>query len=151
MRLLHVSLTARDAEALAKFYKQVFGFVDRRTPMRLFGENVSRGNGLPDSNIYSIWLNLPDDDGPFLEIMEFDEAIERHMPAVNEPGYAHIAFEVRDLQASTDEVLKCGGSLLGEVTNFGTHEHPHLIVYLRDPEGNILELEQPFSGEKPKA
>ena len=150
MRLLHVSLTARDADALSKFFREALGFVDRRAPTRLSGEHVSRGNGLPNANIYTIWLHFPDDPGPFLEIMEYNEAMERHTPAVNEPGYAHIAFEVEDLHAAIDKGLRAGGDLQGEVTNFGTHARPHLIVYVRDPEGNILELEQPFSGEKPE-
>lgn len=148
MRFLHVSVTARDADALSGFYREALGFTERRPPKRLRGEAVSRGNGLPNSDIYAIWLNLPDEHGPFLEIMEYIEAAERSLPAVNEPGYAHLAFEVRDLQATIEKVLRSGGSMQGEVTNFATQQQPHLIVYVRDPEGNILELEQRFSAEK---
>lgn len=71
VRLLHASLKARDGDALAGFYKDVFGFLDRRPPRRLFGDIVGRGNGLPGADIYSVWLNPPDNDGPFLEIMEY--------------------------------------------------------------------------------
>lgn len=149
MRLTHISLTARDADLLAQFYQQVFGFIYRRPPTRLSGPKVARGNGLPGSDIYSIWLCLPDDDGPFLEIMEFAKPAERGLPAVNEPGYAHLAFEVADLEKTIGDVLRSGGSLQGEVTDFGTRHSPHLIIYMRDPEGNILELEQPFAGLKP--
>lgn len=146
MRLSHISLTARDADALSKFYREVFGFVDRRPPTRLTGDHVSRGNGLANSDIYAIWLNSPDDQGPFLEIMEFNVAAERSEPLVNEPGFSHLAFEVTDLQASIDSVLRSGGTLQGEVTDFGTDERPHLLLYVRDPEGNILELEQSPGG-----
>jgi glyoxylase I family protein len=149
LRLLHVCLTARNAarnaDALSEFYREALGFIDRRPPKRLSGENVSRGNGLPNSDSYTIWLALPDDPGPFLEIMEYKEAAERHIPTVNEPGYANIAFEVADLHTSIDRVLRSGGSLQGRVSNFGSHARPHLIVYARDPEGNIIELEQSFS------
>lgn len=140
--MLHVSLTARNADVLSGFYRQVFGFIDRRAPRRLAGPNVWRGNGLPDVDIYSIWLALPGDQGPFLEIIEFDHPEERSKPAVNEPGFSHVAFEVHDLQACIDKVLLLGGTLQGDVTNFGTPEQPCLTVYVRDPEGNILELEQ---------
>lgn len=148
LRLLHVSLTARDADALSSFYRETLGFVARRPPRRLHGETVSRGNGVPNSDIWAIWLNQPDQQGPFLEIMEYGETVERPSPAVNEPGYAHLAFEVEDLQATIEKVLQSGGSMQGEVTNFGTQKQPHLIVYVRDPEGNILELEQRFSAEE---
>lgn len=142
MRLLHVSLTARNADELSGFYKKVFGLVARRPPKRLSGEMVYRGNGLPDNDIYSIWLNLPLGDEPFLEIMEYTTTVERGFPAVNDPGYGHLAFEVPDLYQTIEEVKRFGGSLQGEVTNFGTEERPHLIIYARDSEGNILELEQ---------
>jgi glyoxylase I family protein len=142
LKLLHVSLTAREADTLSSFYRDVFGFLDRRPPKRLTGEIVSRGNGLPNSSIYVVWLGLPDDDGPFLEIMEYDETVSRCDPVVNEPGYGHLAFEVRDLSEAIEDVLRLGGALQGQITNFGTEEKPHLIVYVRDPEGNILELEQ---------
>ena len=142
MKLSHVSLTARDAVMLSTFYRDVLGFADRRPPRRLHGKIVSRGNGLPNSDIYSIWLDQHDQHGPFLEIMEYTDTVERGRPAVNEPGYAHLAFEVEDLQVIIGKVLRSGGSMQGEVTDFGTHQKPHLIVYMRDPEGNILELEQ---------
>ncbi|WP_371810452.1 VOC family protein [Ruegeria sp. HKCCD8929] len=137
-----MSLTARDADELSAFYRGAFGFVDLRPPRRLSGDVVSRGNGLPNSDIYSLWLNLPDHHEPFLEIMEYAETVSRPIPAVNEPGYGHLAFEVLDLIKTIERALRLGGSLLGDVSNFGTEEQPHLIVYIRDPEGNILELEQ---------
>ncbi|WP_341367879.1 VOC family protein [Yoonia sp. BS5-3] len=143
MRLKHVNLTARNADRLAAFYQNTFGFAERRPPKRLSGEAVSRGNGLLNSDIYAIWLNMDDDSGPFLEIMEYTDTVNRPKPAVNETGYGHLAFEVSNLSECVENVLRFGGSLQGEITNFGTSEIPLLIVYVRDPEGNILELEQP--------
>lgn len=147
MRLLHVSLTARNADQLSSFYKAVFGLVERRTPKQLSGAAVSRGNGLPENDIYSIWLNLPSGNEPFLEIMEYTKIVDRGVPAVNDTGYSHLAFEVCDLYQTIEQVQRFGGGLQGEVTNFGTEEWPHLIVYARDNEGNILELEQPPNTE----
>ncbi|MEL6517330.1 MAG: VOC family protein [Pseudomonadota bacterium] len=142
MRLLHVSLTARDGDALARFYKDAFGFLDRRPPRRLFGDIEGRGNGLSGADIYSVWLNPPDNDGPFLEIMEYSTLASRARPAVNATGYGHLAFAVKDVRATIAEVMRAGGSMQGEVTDFGTEGDPHLIVYVRDPEGSILELEE---------
>lgn len=74
--------------------------------------------------------------------MEYKESITRSVPTVNEPGYGHLAFGVLDLSQTIENVLRFGGALQGQITNFGTEENPHLIVYVRDLEGNILELEQ---------
>lgn len=148
MRLKHINLTAHNADRLAAFYRGAFHFEERRPPKRLSGEIVARGNGLPNSDIYVIWLSMTEDDDPFLEIMEYTETLDRPRPSVNEPGYGHLAFEVCDLNETVQKVLQFGGSLQGEVTDFGTKEKPVLIVYVRDPEGNIIELEQPPMSQK---
>ena len=142
LKLSHVSLTARDADELSAFYIAVFGVIERRPSMRLSGKAVWRGNGLPGVDITSVWLDLPGAQGPFLEILAYDKTSDRPVPAVNDPGLGHLAFEVRDIHATVDSVLRSGGAMQGEVTNFGTDDAPCLIVYMRDPEGNILELEQ---------
>ncbi len=77
--------------------------------------------------------------------MEYSQVVNRPLPAVNEPGFARLAFEVANLQAAIGKVLLSGGSMQGEVTNFGTQQQPHLIVYVPDPESDILELEQSFN------
>ncbi|MEM1065573.1 MAG: glyoxalase/bleomycin resistance/dioxygenase family protein, partial [Pseudomonadota bacterium] len=120
-----------------------FGLLDRRRPKNLSGPTVSRGNGLPGVSILSIWLSFPQSAGPFLEIMEYSEWPERPWPAVNQPGYGHIALAVPNVRATIDHVLRSGGALQGSPTNFGSDERPHWIVYMRDPEGKFLELEQP--------
>lgn len=142
MKILHISITARDATALANFYIEVFGLIERRAAKRLSGELISRGNGLPNSNLLSIWLNAPKQVEPFLEIMEYEERLSRELPAVNEPGFGHIALKVPSIDQTIDAILKNGGSMQGEIVNLGTTENPIKLVYVRDLEGNILELEE---------
>ena len=142
MKLAHISITARDADKLCAFYIAVFDCKLRRPPRRLSGEAVSKGNGLPGSEIYSIWLNFPAWDMPFLEILEYKSSSDRPAPNINERGYGHLSFMIDDIHETMSKILDAGGSKLGEITNFGTAEKPFLIVYLRDCEGNILELEQ---------
>lgn len=142
MRLAHVSLTARDADRLAQFYRDAFGLVDRRPPKQLFGEYVARGSGLPNANIRSIWLCFPDFPRPFLEILGYTPPEPVNPRAVNAPGWGHIALAVGDLRATLDGVLRLGGRLQGEITTLGGPDRAFEVVYLRDPEGNVIELEQ---------
>ena len=142
VKLLHVSLTARDADRLSLFYRTVFGLVEKRPPKMLQGDAIGRGNGLAGISIYSIWLRLPNGDGPFLEIMQYSTTVDRPLPAVNEPGFGHLSLEVPNLEVTLRSVLDQGGSMQGQITNFGSQDHPLFIVYVRDCEGNILELEQ---------
>jgi catechol 2,3-dioxygenase-like lactoylglutathione lyase family enzyme len=78
----------------------------------------------------------------FLEIFEYKSIFDRPTPPVNQPGYGHISFEVEDIQATFDAVIEAGGTPLGEITDFGTAASPFFYVYVRDPEGNVIELEQ---------
>jgi predicted enzyme related to lactoylglutathione lyase len=54
----------------------------------------------------------------------------------------HLAFEVNDVEETTAEVLRMGGSKLGDVTSAEVEGVGLLtFVYLTDPEGNIIELQ----------
>jgi catechol 2,3-dioxygenase-like lactoylglutathione lyase family enzyme len=138
----HVSMVARNADALAEFYRKVFGCEVLRPKTILTGKKVGQGNGLPQSEILSIWLTLPGVDGPFLEIHQYKDRQERAVPEVNEPGYSHLSFQVEDIHATRALILQSGGTELGEITDFGTADASILLVYIRDPEGNIIEIEQ---------
>ncbi len=109
MRLLHISLTARDASALATFYCDALGYIERRPPRTLSGDRIARGNGLPGAEITAIWLTLPGNPGPFLEILQYTPTAPRACPLVNEPGFGHLAFAVHDLSTTIARILASGG------------------------------------------
>ncbi len=142
MRLAHINLVARDADALAGFYIDVLKCEPLREPRMLSGEKVSRGNGLSGCEIYTIWLKFPELERPFLEIHEHKVTHDRDQPRVNEPGLGHLSFQMEDISAVRSDIIQAGGAQIGEITDFGTPEEPYLIAYARDPEGNVLELEQ---------
>jgi len=89
-------------------------------------------------------LRLPgfDADGPTLEIFNYDKMAARSMPVVNEPGFGHIAFLVDDVDVALAAVLSAGGGAVGHVSKTEVKGVGCLrVVYARDPEGNILELQ----------
>ncbi len=141
----HTNIVAEDWRKVADFYQQVLG-CDPIPPERASsGEWVERSTGVPSAEVRGIHLRLPGlgDDGPTLEIFEYNNAVKREETAINRPGFAHIAFEVDDVEAARDEVLAAGGGCVGdlvtaEITNAGTIT----FVYMTDPEGNIIELQK---------
>lgn len=143
MKLRHINLVARDADALAAFYVQALGCEIRRGPWTLSGAWVGQGNGRPGCSIRAIWLDLPDPGAPFLEIHQHTDTPDMDRPQVHHPGFGHLAFQVPDLAAALERIVQAGGHQLGEIVDFGRPGAPYLIVYTRDPEGNVLELEQP--------
>jgi predicted enzyme related to lactoylglutathione lyase len=65
------------------------------------------------------------------------------MPAPNQPGYGHIAFAVDDVTATLDAVRRAGGSAVGDLVSTDVPGVGRLeVVYARDPEGNIIELQR---------
>jgi catechol-2,3-dioxygenase len=50
---------------------------------------------------------------------------------------------VEDVKTARDEFLTAGGSAYGELIVFETSEGEEVeMIYLRDPEGNIVELQR---------
>ncbi|MBN1855762.1 MAG: VOC family protein [Dehalococcoidia bacterium] len=148
-RYTHTNLVARDWRRLAAFYEELFGCVPVPPERDLSGEWLSRATGVTDAAIRGVHLRLPGygDDGPTLEIFQYSEVVGCACPAANRQGYGHIAFAVNDVAAAAGEVVRYGGSLIGEVV---TRDMPGIGVlvfaYAADPEGNIIELQQ-WSGE----
>ena len=67
--------------------------------------------------------------------------VEAGPPAVNRCGFAHLAFEVEDVEETLKALLEEGGSQLGEVVSAEYEDgRKAVFVYAADCEGNVLEL-----------
>ncbi|HEU4687882.1 MAG TPA: VOC family protein, partial [Vicinamibacterales bacterium] len=61
---------------------------------------------------------------------------------VNRPGFAHIAFAVDSVVDAREQVLSNGGSPVGDVVTVAISATAQVRwCYVRDPEGNIIELQ----------
>ena len=144
-RYVHTNLVAKDWQKLAQFYKDVFGCIPVPPERDLAGPWVDALTAIPGVGIRGVHLRLPGHGttGPTLEIFQYDPGHQGEDKTVNRPGFAHIAFEVDDVAAAGDAVLAGGGGSVGdlvslEIPGAGTVT----LIYARDPEGNILELQQ---------
>ena len=144
-RYRHTNIIAEDWRKLADFYQQVLGCTPVPPERASSAEWVERCTGVPGAGIRGIHLRLPGCgvDGPTLEIFEYNRAEERPATAINRPGFAHIAFEVDDVEAARDEVLAAGGDCVGELVKVEITDAGKItFVYMTDPEGNIIELQK---------
>ena len=144
-KYVHTNLIARDWKRLLRFYIDVFG-CELKGPQRdMSGAWLDSVTSLPGAHLTGVHLRLPGhgDDGPTLEIFSYDELVERGMPVANQCGLAHIAFGVDDVDQALEAVIAAGGGTVGkiavtEVDGVGVLR----VVYARDPEGNIVELQK---------
>lgn len=140
----HTNLIARDWRRLARFYEHVFGCTPVPPERDYAGADLERGTGVPGSTLKGVHLRLPGfgDSGPTLEIYSYSVEEPGPHPAVNRPGFGHIAFAVADVTEARDEVLANGGGALADIVTLTTAAGTRVTwCYVRDPEGNIVELQ----------
>ncbi len=143
-RYVHTNLVAQDWRRLAEFYQRVFGCTAAPPERDLAEQWLEDATGVPGARIRGMHLRLPGygDEGPTLEVFEYQPEGERLEPAANRPGFGHIAFAVEDVEAALEAVIAAGGGAVGEVVSV---EIPGAglitFVYATDPEGNVVELQ----------
>lgn len=143
-RFAHTNLIARDWERLSRFYCDVFGCQPVPPERHYSGADLERGTGVRDSELHGVHLRLPgyEGDGPTLEIYTYTVLEEGPLPPVNRPGLRHIAFSVDNVPEAREAVLAAGGSAIGEVVTLQLATGARVTwCYMRDPEGNIIELQ----------
>lgn len=135
-RIDHVSFTVGDLDLSRSFYER-FGF----QPKQRFdsaGPHVDRAAEVADADMEIQWLGHVAG-GPMLELIRYV-----HHPADNAAhnsivGAAHVCLTVEDLATAHQELVEAGVHVNSEpnVDASGTR-----WMYLRDPDGNIVELIQ---------
>ena len=143
-KYVHTNLTARDWRKLVRFYQDVFGCIPKLPERNLSGVWLDSLTALSAPHLTGMHLSLPGYgiDGPTLEIFSYDLLMERPEPIVNERGFGHLAFLVDDVPAALIAVQNAGGGVVGEVSTTTVIGVGTLtVVYAKDPEGNILELQ----------
>jgi predicted enzyme related to lactoylglutathione lyase len=140
----HTNVIARDWRALSHFYQRVFGCLPVPPERDYAGPDLEAGTGVPGSAVKGVHLRLPGQgpNGPTLEIYSYSISADPVRPEVNRPGFAHIAFVVPDVRTAQQEVINEGGGTIGDIVTLETTTGARVTwCYVRDPEGNIIELQ----------
>ncbi len=144
-RFVHTNIVARDWKRLADFYQRVLGCVRMPPERHLAGHGIEAAAGVPGAQIEGIHLRLPGhgENGPTLEIFQYNRQDLGPRPAINRPGLAHVAFAVDDVAAARDAVVQAGGGEVGDLVSLDVAGAGQVtFVYVTDPEGNIIELQK---------
>lgn len=143
-KYVHTNLVAADWRRLAGFYETVFGCLPAPPERHLAGKWVDAATGISEARIQGLHLHLPGcgEGGPTLEIFQYAPSMARAAGAPNRPGFGHIAFQVDDVHEARKRVLAAGGGTVGEVVTAHIDGAGEItFAYLRDPEGNIVEVQ----------
>ncbi len=143
-RYVHTNIIAKDPTLLIDFYQQVFDCRRIGETRNLRGDWLDRLAGIPDAHITGEHLCLPgyEEGHPTLEIFSYEKMQGEQQHPINSYGFAHIAFEVDNVEKTLEKVLAFGGSMVGELVHADYEDgRKATFVYTRDPEGNIVELQ----------
>jgi len=142
----HISLATADMARCLHFYRDLMG-------LALIGEGHTQpGNtsfetvvGLEGARVHSAALR-----GGNVQIEVFQY---KHPPATVGPvprpcdvGIRHICFDVTDIHAEYLRLKSAGVEFISEPQVMGNHRVT--AVYARDPDNNIVELQEIFAGSR---
>jgi catechol 2,3-dioxygenase-like lactoylglutathione lyase family enzyme len=135
-RVDHVSFTVGELERSAAFYSR-FGF----EPFKRYvsaGPDVDEGTATENADMEIVWLKHPVG-GPMLELIRYMNYPAERSALNSRVGAAHLCFATADIAAAEQELRSAGAQFLSapHQDEFGMR-----WVYLRDPDGNVVELVQ---------
>jgi catechol 2,3-dioxygenase-like lactoylglutathione lyase family enzyme len=137
LRFDHVGVVVDDLDAVAAFFLEL-GF-EREGGTVVEGEVVDKINGLDGVRAEVVMVRTPDRTGK-LELVKYNAPADEDGPQLlpaNRPGFRHIAIEVNGLNEIVDGLRDKGLDTVGEVADY---EGIYRLVYVRGPEGLIVEL-----------
>ncbi|MFP4564515.1 MAG: VOC family protein [Spirochaetia bacterium] len=143
LKLLHSAVSVVDIEKSIAFYRDLLGLelLFGPTP-EASGEELSRSLGVENVRLRQAVLRVPGTDNQ-IELLEYsgeNRPARRQLPQ-NAPGHAHIAFQVDDMGAMIERLEEKGVDFFPGPTRID--EGPlsgWSWLYLKDPEGTVIEL-----------
>lgn len=144
IKYVHTNLIAKDWRKVAQFYIDVFDCKISYPERNLSGEWLDKVTSVPNAKIKGAHLVLPGyENGPTLELFEYEpENLRSFGQAINHQGLTHIAFHADNVEQVLEKAISFGGTPAGQLVQ---REYPELglltMVYIRDPEGNIVEVQ----------
>ena len=145
----HVNIVVRDLEMMTDFYTAGFGFTVTRR-VTISGDWIGSVVGLDGVVGHVVYLTVPDDpDGTRIELIRYEspEGVRIDGNGIpNACGIRHVALRVSDIAAALSNAAAAGAEPFGPITEVPGSQVTYAggkrkkIVYLHDPEGNIVEL-----------
>ena len=130
-RLNHVAIAVRDLAAAARVYRDTLGAA------------VSEPQPEPEHGVTVVFVELPNTKIELLEPLGEGSPILGFLERNPEGGIHHVCYEVGDILAARDRLVREGARVLGGgEPKIGAHGKPVLFLHPKDFCGTLVELEQ---------
>lgn len=142
-RFDHVGITVADLDRATEFFVALGLEIEGRTFVE--GEFLDTVIGIPNARTEIVMLRPPGG-GAGLELSRFvrpDQEPGSPTAMATVAGLRNVAFEVDDVQATTDRLAEDGYGLVGGI---GDYEGAWRMAYVRGPEGVIVSVAQQVGG-----
>ena len=135
----HTGITVSDLERSIRFYREVLGLAVSE-PVHCAGAMFENVTGVPGAEIDISFVRAP---GHVIELLCFRKPEGRGRSSLRscDAGFWHLALKVRDLERVVAAVGQAGFQALSAIQR--VPEGPlngMKVVYVRDPDGVVLEL-----------
>lgn len=130
-RLNHVAIVVPDLNAAARRYRDDLG-AKVSDPIDLRGHGVT-----------TVFVELPNTKIELLHPLGENSPIAAFLQRNASGGMHHVCFEVDDIYAARDKLVKSGARVLGGgEPKTGAHGKPVLFLHPKDFCGTLIEIEQ---------
>lgn len=130
-RLNHVAIAVRDIAAASSVYRNTLG------------ATVSEPSPVPEHGVTVVFITLPNTKIELLEPLGEGSPIRNFLDKNPDGGIHHICYEVDDILAARDRLVREGARVLGTgEPKIGAHGKPVLFLHPKDFCGTLVELEQ---------
>ncbi len=130
-RLNHVAIAVKDLAAATRTYRETLG------------AEVSAPEAIEEHGVTVVFITLPNTKIELLEPLGADSPIARFLDRNPDGGIHHVCYEVDDILAARDRLVRTGARVLGSgEPRIGAHGKPVLFLHPKDFNGTLVELEQ---------
>lgn len=135
----HVALHTPDIARLARFYIEVVGFVPVEESRISWSDNadIDQIINVPGSASQTMLLRAGNS---YLELFQYSQPAARGGEPLRpqDHGYTHICLDTDDIEADYERLTAGGMTFHRKPVDLGEIQ----TVYGKDPDGNIIELQQ---------
>ena len=130
-KLNHVAIAVPDLQAATAVYRDTLG------------AKVSEPQDVPEHGVTVVFVLLPNTKIELLSPLGENSPIAGFLSKNASGGIHHVCYEVPDIYAARDQLVKSGARVLGDGTpKIGAHGNPVLFLHPKDFCGTLVELEQ---------